>query len=719
MKARKTKFRRVSSTATLAAALMSVYGAYAQEKTVDSGDRLQEVTVTAQRVKQKLQDVPASVTAFSPEAIERMQIQSVVDLTRLAPNVKFDPITGGSTAAKPYIRGGGVVDGGQITSESEVGMYVDDVYRARLSAAIMDFVELDRIEVLRGPQGVLYGRNSSGGAVNIITRAPGESFAGSVEAGYGTWNDVRLKGFVTGPLSEDKRWRASIQGMMRDRDGGRQHNVTLNKDVGEMKVNGVQADVAYVSDNLEGRLSVFTMHTTGDGQWSVPNTVSPDGKTITPTTGSYRKVASPIESYTNVRQDGVTFKLSANASGTRYTSITGYSRLRDGWRQDFSGGVAASLLGIPGGGTVALFDRVSQTDQHQFTQELQAAGNLFSGKVDYVGGLYYFDETGQQDITTNLFFTPSRTIFSPDTKSYAAFGQLTTHVTNQLALILGGRYTKDEKRIKGSYNNASFEMANDYSRFTPKFGIDYKIMPNVLVYASYSEGFKSGGYNGLAGSVSQIQSPFQPQLTKAYEAGIKSDLFDRKLRLNAALFLNDIKNRQQTLTVTSGPNIGSFAVENYNAEVSGLELEATWRVMKGLSIWANAAFNDSKYKSCTTLAVACSIINNKLPIVPEYSYAVGFDYDRKIGDGTLKLGADYSKRDQYYSTPDNVLIGTIPSQDFLNAYVGYDIGNWSYQLSGKNLLQEKGWQTGFGFALVQPRISIEPRTLLATVRYRF
>ncbi len=731
---RKSTGARLRAPITVLAASLAAAAAFAQtppapaaaasaaaaKKPAKADDALQTINVTAQRVKQKLQDVPAAVTAFSPNAIENLQIQSVMDISRLVPNVKFDPVTAGSTSLKPFMRGGGVADGGQITSESEVGIYVDDVYRARLSAALIDFVELDRIEVLRGPQGVLYGRNSSAGAVNIITRAPSDSFAASAEVGVGNGGEKRVKGYVSSPLSDDKRWRGSLQGMKRQRDTNGQFNVTLDKKVGEEKFDGLQGDLAYEGKELQSRLTLFHTHTDGDGQWAVPNTISSDGKTITPSTGSYRKVASPHDSLTDVTQDGATLRLTGNAGGVRLTSITGYVKMDDHWRQDFSGGVSGALIGNPAAGTVALFDRDSVTDHHQFSQELQAAGDIAGGRMSYVAGLYAFSEKGTQKLHSVIFFTPSDVVFNADTKSVAAFGQLSAKFGDNTTVMLGGRYTRDDKHLDGSFGTSPFDQSSTYSRFNPKLGVDYKITPEVLLYGSYSEGFKAGGYNGLAGSVAQISKPFLPQYTDAYELGVKAELLERKLRLNAAVFHNKIKNRQQTLTVTTGPSAGAFVVESYNAKLTGLELELAWKAMPGLQLWANGAINDGKYVSCSTeVAVSCSVINNKLPIFPDHVYTVGIDHEFEAGPGTLKWGADYSERDPYFSTADNVLIGYVQRQKFLNAYVAFDHGAWTYQLAGKNLLQQEGWQTGFGFAVVQPRFAIPARSVLLTAKYRF
>ncbi|MFG6441552.1 TonB-dependent receptor [Roseateles sp. LKC17W] len=710
--------------AALSASLASAQQAPAEPVASPEGERktskLEAVTVTVQRIRQNLQDVPASVTAFTSGAMENHQIQSATDLSRLVPNVKFDTVTGGSTGLRPFIRGGGITDGGQITSESEVGIYVDDVYRARLSGALMEFIELDRIEVLRGPQGVLYGRNSSAGALSIVTRAPSPTFTASTELGIGSNGLKRIKGYVSSALSDDKRWRGSLQGMFSSRDGNGQFNVTQNKRVGGEDFTGAQADLAYEGPVLKARFSAFTTHTDGDGQWAVPNTVSADGLTITPSTGSYRKVASPTDSLTDVKQTGQTLRLSTDLGGVRLVSITGHVRMDDHWRQDFSGGVSAALIGGAAGTTLALFERDSVTRHRQFSQELQASGELLDGRLSYIGGLYYFDESGSQDIATFIFFTPSTVRFNADTRSRAVFGQLSGKLGENTTVQLGGRYSRDDKRLDGAMSGSPFDATHRFSKFTPRIGIDHKLVPGMLLYASYSQGFKAGGYNGLASTVAQIREPFLPQTTDAYELGVKADLLDRTLRLNVSLFHNKIQNRQQTLTVASGPSAGSFVVENYNATLNGLEAEATWRVGAGLTLWANGALNRSKYTACATaVALPCSVIDNTLPVVPRHAVTVGFDHEMALGRGQLTYGADYSERASFFSTADNALIGAVPRQKFLNAYVTYSLDAWSLQLAGKNLLQQEGWQTGFGFSVVQPRYAIPGRTLQLNLRYQY
>jgi iron complex outermembrane receptor protein len=703
-------FRTTSALALMTVIASGPVIAFAQagQSQADAG-MLQEITVTAQRTGQRLQDVPVSVTAIGSEAIDRLQIQSPMDLNRMAPNVKFDGVTGGTAGLKPFIRGGGITDGAFVTSESEVAIYVDDVYRARLAGSMLDFVELERIEVLRGPQGVLYGRNSSAGAVNIITKAPQDTFGGSVQLGYGSWNERRAKGYVTGPLSADGRWRASLNGMIRARDGGRQYNATLDRKVGKESFEGVQGDIAYVGDAVEGRLTGYYMHGKSDGQYAVSTRINTSGE-IVPVSGSYRTVLSPTLSATKLEQYGGTLRLSADMPGGKLTSITAYSELKDSWTEDFSGGVPPSFLGFPGTTPLALFDRTAGGNQHQFSQELQATGSAIEGLIDYVAGIYYFNEKAGQTVDSAIFFTPSRTIYNIETNSFAGYGQLTFNLTDQLSLIGAGRYTIDDKRLNAVIGGAPVLLANSYQRFTPKLGVNYKLTPEVLAYASYSEGFKSGGYNGLASTATELSQPFKPQITKAYEAGLKSDLFGRKVRVNVSAFYNKIKDRQQPVNT----NDGGFLVENYDATLKGLEAELSWRVVPGLTLWGNGSINKGKYNGNIG-----SLIGKQLPVFPKYQVNMGFDGDIPVGPGKLIFGSDYSLRDAYYSTPDNAMIGWIDKQDILNGYVGYELGKWKVQVTAKNLLQEQGWQTGFGFSVIQPRFAIDPRTVLGTIRYSF
>ena len=676
-----------------------------------------DIVVTSQRTEQRLQDVPISVTAITADEIQTRQVNTPTDVARLVPNLKLDGVTGGSAGLKAYIRGGGGTDGGYVMSEAEVALYINDVYNARMQGALMDFAEIERIEVLRGPQGVLYGRNASAGAINIITKQPSDEFTGNVQVGYGTWNERRVKGYISLPLSEDGKWAASFNGIVRARDGGRQYNATLDKKVGKEDFKGGQFDLAYKGDVVKARLNLFYLDLNSDGQWSVNTTTNDEGK-IVPLSGSYRTVLSPVASDTRVKQKGGSLHLSADYPGGTLTSITGYSEMDDFWIQDFSGGVKPGMIDpaflgpnyVTGAdGTMALMVRSSDSQQWQFSQELNAAGSLADGLVDYVVGFYYFHENGDQVVDTTTLGYPSITNFHAKTDAWAGYGQLTFNVTDQLALIAGGRYTLEDKALNADIGGDPAVSRDHYKKFTPKLGVNFKPSNDVLLYGSYSVGFKSGGYNGLASTAAQLSDAFKPQTTDAFEAGIKADL-GSTVRVALSGFVNKIKDRQESINLGNG----GFLIENYNMTIKGLEAEIAWKPIYGLQIWGNGALNKGKYRTSVG-----SLAGKMPPFLPDYQATVGFDYNFDLGSGKVKFGADANFRDKFFSTADNAAIGAVTSTQIVNAYVGYDVGPWQFQVAGKNLLNQINWQTGFGFSVVNPRFMTDPRTVLATARYSF
>lgn len=669
-----------------------------------------EIIVTARRVEQRLMDVPLSVTAITEEEISTRQIIQPTDISRLTPNVNLTGETAGSSTLRAYIRGGGITDGGNLVSESEVAMYINDVYNARMQGALVDFAEIERIEVLRGPQGVLYGRNSSAGAINIITKRPSRDLTGSVQAGIGNWDERRLKGHISIPLDENGDWALGINGLMRKRDGGRQYAQTIDRDVGEIDTKGGMVDLVYQRGNLSARANIFYMDTDGDGQFAV-NTMVRDGE-IVPISGSYRTVLSPVRAITDTRQYGGTLHLSMEHATGMLKSITGYSKLKDRWMTDFSGGVPGYMIGQDPNTLYALYERDSTADPWQFSEEIQALGDLFEGKLNYVTGLYYFHEEGKQIQDSIIFFAPSRIVFIPETDAYAVYADFTWKLSDDMELEIGGRYTKENKTLDGAVSGVTVAGDDSFSRFTPQVGLSYDWNDHVMLYVNYREGFKAGGYNGLASTAEQLETAYRPQITKAYEGGIKGSLTSS---LSGSLigFFNKIENRQQTVNLLDG----GFLIENYDVDIKGIELELVWRPFSWLQFWGNGALNWGKYKD-TDSAIA-SLVGNDPPSLPDYEYTIGADLSYQRGEGEWRFGADFNQRDSYFSTADNVAIGHVKEMHFVNAYVAYTYGPWELQLAGKNLLQETGWFSGFGFSVVNPRFMIEPRTILTTARYRF
>ncbi|NVK56266.1 MAG: TonB-dependent receptor [Alteromonadaceae bacterium] len=680
---------------------------------------IENITVTAQRKAQSIQIAPVSVTALSARDIDRMQIDNAKDLSQVAPNVSIQPVTGGSASIAPYVRGGGVRDTAVITSEAEVGIYIDDVYQPRSAASFIEMLDLERIEVLRGPQGTLYGRNSSAGAVKFVSRTPDELFRLKNEAGVGSWNEIYNKLSVSGPLNDSGKLRGGISAMYRDRDGGRQYNQTLEREVGEERYAGFQGDLYYVADDYDIRFKAYYTDYDSDGLYGSalePAQLDKPYTEIPFVSGSIDTVLSPEESYTSDKQYGANLKITAELNHSmELVTITAWNDLQDDWAVGFSGGVQPALLGLPGDEPLEVFYRESTSEQDSFTQEIQLLGDTLNGALSYIGGLYYFTESGSQYIDNMMFFAPDYTEFNISTDSYAGFGQVTWHVSDQVDITIGGRYTKDNKEIDALVSGEAVLRDVDFSRFTPKLGIDYKIADNILMFAIFTGGFKAGGYNGLASTAEALDTVVQMQLMDAYELGIKSDWMKGRLRANLAAFFNDYEKLQQGVVTDDG----IFIAENYDAEHKGIEAELQFRVTSEFSLWANGVYQSNEYTNTYASEGQSSgtLLGNSMTGAFDYQYAAGGDYTVNIGDGVFTLGANVNRRGDYYSTADNAKIGHVPDMTLYDAYMSYQLDRWTVKLAGKNLTDEKYWFTGFGFSVVQPRFMADPKMWRLSVAY--
>ncbi|WP_343614649.1 TonB-dependent receptor [Novosphingobium sp.] len=678
-----------------------------------------DIVVTATRTTSSVQKTPVAVTALDADTIKRLQITNVKDIGQIAPNVQISQVTGGSAGISPYIRGGGVTDGANITSEADVGIYIDDVYQPRAAASIIDALDIDRIEVLRGPQGTLYGRNSASGALKIVTKTPSDQLHAGVEVGTGSWNERMVKGVVSGPLNADGSLRGGISAMYRGNDGGRQYDATLGKGVGGQDFAGTMANLYYKQGGISARLSGFYSHYTSDGQYTVaidPSYTGNDYLAARPTSGNYRTVLSPSPSFTRDTQYGANLNVSVElGGGAQLTSITAWSHLSDGWREDFSGGVAYTALGVNLPGYAALYDRTAFMHDDNVSQELQLHGSTLGDRLSYVGGLYYFREWGNQQYATTTYFVPSNTRFDILTNSYAAFGQLGFKITPALTLSLGGRYTQDCKSIDALVDTSPVNRKDNWQNFVPKVGLDWQIASQVMAYASLSEGFKAGGYNGLAGSAAQLNSPYGPAKVKAYEVGFKSQFWDRRAKLNVSAFYNDYSSIQQQFVTATG----DFQTATFAATHKGVEAEFSLRPLPPLTLWVNGTYNDAHYKGLgTNVSTAANYNGNAMTNVFPYQVTLGTDLALPVAAGRLVLGVNANLRADYYSTPDNAWIGHVPSTQIFNAYVGYEQGPWSVHLTGKNLTDQRYWTTGFAFAQVMPRFTADPMTWRLTFAYK-
>ena len=709
-----------SAIFTSVSALPSI--AYAQ----DAAGGLDEIVVTAQRRDENLQDTPVTVSAFSDDMLDTRQITRTEDIADSVPSLYINNISAGPSALTITLRGSGEQVGGLATSESPVGIYLDDVYLARLSGANMDLADVERVEVLRGPQGTLYGRNTMTGAMKIVTRRPDGTTWGKAELSYGSFDAIRAKGAISGAWTDDLAVSASAY--YNDRDGWFTNLGEADKR-GARKTYGGRLAVATTGDGpFQAQASVFFTRDKNDGITPVPVALTAP---YAPLTSGYNVTRSPIPAYGDNKQVGAIANLSYDLGEVTVTSISGYINSRDLWSLDFSGGFNN------GTNVVAGFYRESASNQWQFSEELQAQGSHADGRLNWILGAYYFREKADQVLNdsfgTGVFgpfpVTLLPSSFDLSTKSWALFGQASYEIVPNLTVTAGLRYTKDTKTFDGTIQNgfgfpptlASVTNARTWDAFTPKFGLDYKVTENVLLFGSVSRGFRAGGFNGLAvANTSVFGRVYDPETVWAFEGGVKSTLFEGKMTANFAYFRNDLNGLQQNVVVppasTRTENVG-------DATMQGFEVELNTQFIDGFNIYASGSLLFDKYDRLIPTSQAAVFGAERLPLVSKFQGQVGFAYAQPVGgDVSLFLNGDWNHRSPRFADPTNNPLGYIGTQDQLNAGVGFGAsdGRWQVMANVRNLTDEEDYYSGLALipGLIAVKFFEEPRTWSVTFRYK-
>eukprot|EP00903_Cladosiphon_okamuranus_P003401 g3399.t1 len=665
----------------------------------DSARRLGTVNVTAQRVEENLQDVPVAVTALSTEQIEDKQVLNIRDLTAQVPNINIATNTGTASAARIFLRGVGE-DESRGAVDQAVGIYVDGVYIGRSVGSLFDVVDLESIEVLRGPQGTLYGRNTVGGAIKLTPVKPQMENSAKLSAVLGNYDRVELKG--TGNFQIADSTAVRVTGFSRQRDGF--HDVIPNgpfagegpEGVGALDTFAIRASLLH-EFNDDWSLLVAVDHT-DDNSDPIPDSAAPgndadnDIFTIEPLPGTTCPAGGllPLGCFTaynsEVQSTGVMARFDGAFGTLDFTSISAYRELED----DLS-----TRIGFP---------FTQMTDQNQFSQEF-TIGQTGQGALDWIAGLYYFEEDLVLD---SVFIFP----FSIDTstESIALFGQGTYMINDQLSVTGGLRYTEDSKDFDGvgPFGFARTDSATfDNLSFT--IGVDYRFNDDILGYAKFATGFKSGGWSPDAFSGTAVFLPVDEETLDSFEVGLKSD-FNDSFRLNVAAFFNQYEGLQIGATV---PGLGFTRFNVDETEIAGLEVEAVWQVTDNFQVNGNLGLLDAEYTSLTgdqarglsNNGAGCpagvdptndaQIINCALGLdlknAPEYKATIGVLYTEPVYQGELIVSADASFEDDSWS-----LVANSPAHAFIeidtlvNARVKYaDDRGWSVAVFGRNLTDEE------------------------------
>jgi iron complex outermembrane receptor protein len=747
---------------------------------------LEEVTVTAQRREEAEQSVPLAITALSADMLERQQIRNISQLDQVVPNIVMNPNTGTSSASKIFLRGVGE-DESFFTADTPVGIYVDDVYIARQTGAMFDLFDIERLEVLRGPQGTLYGRNTSAGAVKLVSKKPklGE-YQGLAELTVGNYDrfDVRATGNM--PLGD----KAALQGavLMRTRDGYTR-NAFDGKFVNDQDVKGARLSLlAEPTDEFRALFSADYIRERSTPGYAVPLTLNAQRDPLpdpVPETGSFFTTNSDIVDPKNdLDQWGISATIEYDLSDSlTIKSITAYRTLENLLYLDADGGVLAPPPSIKG-----RFHLFQDQEQYQATQELQALGNLMDGKLKFVAGLYYFRENNQQD-TKSVVGLPALMALpialagrfdltniareELTTDSYAAFVSGTYDITDRLSLTAGLRYTRESKdftnqviRPNGTVdvvcinptgaapvqvagpaaactpaqlalgyftftNQSAFDKT--WSDTTPRVVLDYQLTDSALVYLSAAKGFKGGTTSGrdTAALRNLLRIVGDPETNWSYEAGLKADWLDRRLRTNVAAFRNEYEGLQFGVTTPDG---GFGRINAGDATIDGLELEVTAVPVEGLELNASLGLLDSEYTKWTAALSTCAAQGLttvaqylKLPLkqAPEWSYRVGANYSFDLGQGgVVSAGADYSAKDDHYNNLCASPGIRVQDYEFLNAQLRWENmdGKLRVTLAGNNLTDSEVFNGGFDFGRSLGFASgylYPPRTWSLSVRYGF
>ncbi|HLF32204.1 MAG TPA: TonB-dependent receptor [Xanthomonadales bacterium] len=750
---------------TILAILAGALAATPQLYAAEAGFELEEVIVTARKREESLQSTPVAISAFTEKDLEFRQIESTDELGDITPNLTFDsvsPSSGSSSAAQIFIRGIGQTDFTPVTDPG-VGLYVDGIYMARSVGNVLDFLDVERIEILRGPQGTLFGRNTIGGAVVVHSKRPDEDPRASLRAQVGDddmfyvtaranvpFSETLLSNFAVASRNRDGYVTRVYDGVQTGDDdslafrGSLQWNpqdsfeMYVTADATKIRENGAPTVSGGVNDR--GAFATFgngllesctAVNINPNFGVAGPPSFPPPGVGTGGAPGCYN-VNSFAGEYTSegtfpVKSDldiwGVSMELTWDTSDwLTIKSITGYRDMEMESSRD-------------GDNTPAnIFATEDFYDHQQFSQEFQFSGSVLDDRMKWLFGLYYFQEDG---FNHNPVYLPVGSILSGglyDNDSQAAFFQSTFDLTQQLAFTFGIRYTEDTKRFtpdqislgdasaSGIFgptwpNFVGFYLPSagapipagarlvTYDEFEEKFddtnfmlNLAYQWTEELMVYASYSEGFKSGGFDQRFTAFTPVPSSFEPEYANTYEVGLKTDMFDNRVRLNLALFHTDYDDLQIIIRESFNP----ITFNGGNASIDGGELELTWVPTDRWYFTAAIGYIDAGYDELDSSVTAGSnatpvAITNKLVNTPEWSIALGAAYTIDLGDwATLTPRVDWSFHDEQYN--DAINDPRLFQDDYalLNAAVSLQTndGKWEGLLAFRNITDEQYLITG-------------------------
>lgn len=667
-----------------------------------------EIIVTAQRRNENIQNVPVSIQAFSAEQLAQKGVNQVQDLQQAASNVTITSPLGAGSAPAINIRGIGLNDF-NTNNPGPNGIYVDEFAVSSPNAQGVSFFDLERVEVLKGPQGTLYGRNSSGGAVNITTAKPTRDLQILARASYASFNSVNLDGAISGPLSDTLSARlAGTYSYSR----GFMYNHLYDRHENGLNMWGVRGQLLFEPDsNFKALLKVQAVgNKTRSIMYKHFGILDPNNPASTSTDRStwcsvadVRSNAGCVDLYgyggrrgfyegdwnngndkIDMQDRNVTLRMQYDLpNALSIVSVTGYN-YNSRFHPEQVDASPYRMLEID-------YD----TKSKEFTQEIRLAQDL--DRLNWVLGFYYINEKIKQDQPLSVLLDGdtylaggisgaldgtayvAQTLNDQTLNSEAIFGQAEYKVTDAFKLIVGARHTWEKRRfitdssvqyqLGGTDNfgppqdQARFNLTDKGKNFSWRLGANYTFSRDAMLFATVSTGYKGGGFNGgfLSSDPTeralQLQ-PFKPETVTSYEVGFKSQFLDRKVTLNVSGFLSDYKDQQVSIlrnvadpAAPTGTRI-LFALANADkARIKGIDADVAVRLIPGVTLNAQLGYLDTKFTRFNT--VGGDYTGNRLSLAPKLTTTLGAEYERDLGGATLQLNYDASYRSKVFFEPTN------------------------------------------------------------------
>ena len=708
------------------------------------GKVIEEIVVTARKRDESIQDVPVAVTALGVE-LKQASVRRLDDIQNFTPNLLIGRTNGIASGAAISIRGVSSNESDK-SFDPAIGVMMDGMFLGTSSGVLLQNFDIERIEVLRGPQGTLFGKNTTGGLINVIRGSVTKEWGADISGSFGDFGREDIKAVVNTPLGENagiKFFGASIQ------SDGYIKNTTLNKDVGgdDIVTYGFATEWE-AADNLTLKLH-YEKYKDQSDQGAYHNFNTPAELTCTAELIGLTGGASGCASTSGDDEDhnsanGQNF--SDNDYDTLIATVNwdfesflltyiGTSRDMDEQNNQHFDGAASNLL------SMNFFN-----DWQQTSHELRVTSH-FSETVEFVSGLYLWDVEYEQRWDVNhLHYTLSllgaipipltpTTISSngqeQDTDSIAAFVSGDWHVNNQWTLSAGVRWTKEEKDFIGGNGGAFYDPAagdpipalvdpqpysDEWTEVTPKIGARYTHSDDLMFYGSYSEGFKSGGFFGRQANYN-LSPTYEPEYVKSWELGMKSTLLEGRMVLNAAVFMSDYEDKQEQILVPV--NLANVATVVRNAgelELDGLELELMYQMTDELFLRLSYGYIDAEYADFTADLNGDGTVTDNSGLTPRFTpeNTFGFTaiYNRMIGEGNLNASLSYRWTDDVETSPDNHPRGHRDDIDNLSANITYSWADGRYAVTafGRNMTDERAAGGPYIGGLTQARAWNEPET---------